>query len=104
LDVFDRFRMTEWQIDMPTIAIAGAVLLAILCIVLIKNRREKFASERAHEVFNASQDLFTKTAGKANYSEYKTAVPGPVDAVQYSDVRNLWRQGKMTAETVQNVL
>lgn len=80
----------------------------VLVVALIgyarRRKREGFASPHAQEVFQASKELFGQTAGAATFSDYKTAVPGPVDAVQYSDVRGLWRRGALTAETVQAAL
>ncbi len=65
--------------------------------------REKFASQRAHEVYNKSQDLFSRAPDGTTYSVYKSVVPG-ADPVLYTDVRKLWAKGALTPETVQATL
>jgi hypothetical protein len=83
---------------------AVLVVVAIVVIGYVKRRREGFASQRAQEVFQASNELFGRTTGGATFSDYKTAVPGPVDAVQYSDIKGLWKRGSLTPDTVQAAL
>lgn len=80
-----------------------AVILAYCAATGICAGREKFASRRAHEVYQASSALFGKTGGAATYSDFKSA-DRAADPVLYTDVRNLWRKGALTPETVQTVL
>jgi|SRR3990172_3747372 hypothetical protein len=91
------------------LALVVVLLLAAIagfCIFFGKGAlcgREKFASPRAHEVYNKSQDLFSRAPDGATYSVYKSVVPG-ADPVLYTDVRKLWTKGALSPETVQSAL
>lgn len=88
-------------------AIYAAVIVVLVLILICAVRgggfgRERFASERAREVTRKAQELFTRN-GDVSYSNYKAAVPG-ADPVQFSDVRGLWKGGRLTPEAVDRVL
>lgn len=87
-----------------TFALAVTLLLLYAVVRWYRDRRDHFASQRAQEVYEKSRELFDRTGGRASYSEFKTVVPAPVDAVQYSDIRHIWRGGRMSAEAVERVL
>ena len=66
-------------------------------------RRERFASARAHEVAARAQELFS-TNDNLTYSEFKAALPG-VEPVLYTDVRKIWKRDRnLTPDAVQSVL
>ena len=93
-------------IDAVTVALV--VILAILIIYylsswLSRGTRDRFASQRAQEVYRGSQEVFKQSGGNATYSEYKSAVPN-TDPVVYNDTRALWKKGNLSAEAVQNML
>lgn len=81
------------------------VLVLVYCAASWHSRRGRdgFVSPRAHEVYRVTQDLFTRTNGAATYSEYKSALDG-ADPVLYSDVRHLWRAGRLTPAGVASAL
>lgn len=88
----------------PLVVAAGILLIALLlCQAARLGGREGFAGQKAHEVYSKARDLFDSTKGGATYSEYKTRVPG-ADPVVFSDVRNLWRDGRLSPDSVQRAL
>lgn len=92
----------------PRINIIFITLFAIVVIYLFarqrtRRHRDKFASHRAQEIYQSSRDLFDRTSGMATYSEYKTAL-SDVDPVLYTDVRRLWKEGRLTPEGVNSVM
>ena len=87
------------------ILIAVTIIL-ILCIARLFGafcKHEKFASKQAHVIHDSARQIFEANGGDATYSQYKNTVPG-ADPVQYSDVRGLFRAGKMTPTAVENVM
>jgi hypothetical protein len=95
--------------DNPPSAVSIAVVVLIAIVVIyyftkwLGGTRDGFVSRRAQEVYQASQELFSRTGGNASFSEFKTAAPG-AEAVLYTDARSLWKQGKLTPEAVEKVL
>ena len=87
-------------------------LVAAIVIILIGSvlglfrqnyaRKSTFVSKEAREVTTEAREVFSK-GGHASYSAYRARVP-QADPVQYSDVRQLWYAGQLTAENVQRVL
>ncbi|MDA4133274.1 MAG: hypothetical protein OK454_09160 [Thaumarchaeota archaeon] len=89
-----------------TLQLAGLIALVIVIVAYVVRQKcikDKFVSERAQQVFNDAKPLFEKTQGKPQYSAYKTQVLG-ADPVQYSDLKNLWKNGKFTPENVETSL
>lgn len=90
---------------------AAAIAVVVVLIIVVayfatkwfRRTKDKFASQRAHEVYDKSKTVFEKTKGKATFSEYKTAVP-EAEVVLYTDARNLWKKGELSPERVQEVL
>jgi hypothetical protein len=94
------------QVDATTVALV--VILAIIVVYYVtgflgRGAREKFASKKAHEVYRESQELFMHAGSGASFTAYKTAVPD-ADAVLYTDARKLWIDGRLSPESVQQVL
>lgn len=92
------------------ITVALVTIIAVIVIyylvglgVDVVRRREGFVSPQAFEVAAQSRELFSKSDGKATYSEYKTSVAA-ADPVQYDAVKGLWKSGKLTPKEVQKVL
>lgn len=88
--------------------VAVVVLLAVVIIYyftrwLARGRRDGFASRRAQEVYQATRELFDRTGGAATYSEYKTSLQD-ADPVLYTDVRRLWKEGRLSPEEVAKVI
>jgi len=75
--------------------LAGAFLIG-----RAKSAHEGF---EAGAVSDAARELFASTNGKATYTEYKAAVPA-ADPVVYTDVKQLWAQGRLSPETVRQAL
>lgn len=93
-------------VDAVTVALVVVLAVVIICYLargLCARRREGFASQRAQEVYRTSASLFEKTRGGATYSDFKSSERA-ADPVLYTDVRNLWRDGRLTPETVESVL
>jgi hypothetical protein len=95
----------------PISAVTVAVIVIIAIVVIyylsqwLSHRpRDTFVSQKAQEVYRGSRELFDRTGGNATYSEYKTTAAPGTDAVAYSDIRSLWKQGTLTPEAVQRVL
>lgn len=94
-----------------SVQVAILVLVAALLIYYIARflggclggSRERFASKRAQEIHDRAREVFSEGGDDAPYSDYKKKVPG-ADPVQYSDVRRLFKEGKMTPHTVESVL
>ena len=84
-------------------ALGIVVMLAILIIGGAVTQKENFVSAKAHEVFSQAKPLLEAKAGKPSFSEYKMNVPG-ADAVQYDDVKKLWKKGEFTPEKIDGVL
>jgi hypothetical protein len=86
----------------------AVVVLAVLALLIHYGcggapHREGFASQRAHTVYQTARDLFTRTKGAATYTEYKAA-DRAADPVVYTDVRRLWREGRLTPDAVEGAL
>lgn len=98
--------------NMPASPIQFALLVIIVIFIILfvcrllrsfRQKHEGFVSKRAQEVHDRAQEVFSEGGGDANYSSYKNKVPG-ADPVQYSDVRKLYRKGKMTPQAVERVM
>jgi hypothetical protein len=94
---------------MSAITVTIVVIIAIILIYylsrwLSRGSRDTFVSQRAQEVYQGSRELFDRTGGNATFSEYKTTAAPGSDAVAYSDIRALWKQGALTPEAVQGAL
>ena len=94
----------------PVSAVTVAVVVLIVVVIIYyftgwlgHTARETFVSQKAREVFSRSRDLFERTRGAATFSEYKASVPEG-DAVVYTDIRDLWKHGKLSPESTQSVL
>jgi hypothetical protein len=89
------------------VSAAVALLLTVAVIYCLRplagRRRDGFASRRAQEVYRTTRELFDRTGGNATYSEYKATL-NDADPVLYTDVRRLWRSGRLTPEEVENVI
>jgi hypothetical protein len=92
------------------VTVAVVVLLAVVIIYYLARwlggslrLKDNFVTPRAQEVYDSSRALFDRTHGGATYSQYKTTVP-QTDPVTYTDVRNLWKKGELTPESVQTVI
>ncbi len=89
----------------PCRALLTAVLVVLVVMMICRFNlgcSERFASKRARQITDTASELFTRT-GSDSYSAYKKAVPG-ADPVQFSDVRGLWLNGKLTPQNVDGVL
>jgi hypothetical protein len=86
--------------------IAIVILLSVLVIFAFSRAsgRDRFVSQQAQEVYKTSRDLFDKTGGNASYSEYKTVLEKNADPVVYTDTRKLWKEGRLSPESVQKVI
>lgn len=90
---------------------AGAIVIALLAAVIIyciarpmfRKHRDGFSAHRAQEVYQSSRDLFDRTRGAATYSEYKLALD-EADPVLYTDVRRLWKEGRLSPDEVAKVI
>lgn len=92
------------------IKVAILVIVAALLIYYIARSlrclggaRERFASKRAQEIYDRAREVFAEGGDDAPYSNYKKKVPD-ADPVQYSDVRRLFREGKMSPYSVESVI
>ena len=86
--------------------LACAAIYCIACRLSPRRRRHRdsFTSRRAHEVYQTSRTLFDQKGGDATYSEYKTTLGEGADPVLYTDVRRLWREGRLSPEEVEKVI
>jgi hypothetical protein len=100
-------------LEKPSAVSIALVILASILVIFFFARQltgaslEGFAakpSQLAHEVYQSSRALFDKTKGAATYSEYKTTLERGADPVVYTDVRRLWKEGRLSPESVQSVL
>lgn len=89
------------------------MLLAAVVIIIItiafccyraraRHHRDRFDAKRSQEIYNTTRELFDKTNGSATYSDYKTVVHD-VDPVVYTDLRSLWKNGKLSADEVKKL-
>lgn len=91
------------QISTATMVVAAIALIAAAVMLRKRRGRERFASQRAHEVYRGTRDMFDKSQGSTTYSEFKTRIPG-ADPVLYTDTRKLWKSGRLTPDDVEKVL
>ena len=96
----------------PVSAIQVAILVIVAALLIfyiarflgcVGGGRESFASKRAHEIHDRAREVFKEGGDNAPYSDYKKKVPG-ADPVQYSDVRQLFKEGKMSPYSVESVM
>lgn len=85
------------------IALLAAVIIYYIARRIFRHRRDGFSAHRAQEVYQSSRDLFDRTRGAATYSEYKLALD-EADPVLYTDVRRLWKEGRLSPEEVAKVI
>jgi len=88
---------------MAAVLLLALVAVCYLAAWLVRGRRDGFATRRAQEVYQTSRELFDRTSGAATYSEYKTTLSG-ADPVLYTDVRRLWKEGRLSPEEVGKVI
>jgi hypothetical protein len=70
-------------------------------------RRENFTPQQVQAVHTTAQELFGAKGGGLTYSEYKTGAAErgqKVDPVLYTDVRDLWKAGRLTPGEVGKVM
>jgi hypothetical protein len=94
--------MSAIKVALMVILVAVLIVYMVRWLGLDAAARERFASAKAHAVYNQSKDLFARN-GRATYSEYKATIDG-ADPVLYTDVRNHWKKGTLTPESVQGAL
>lgn len=88
----------------------AVVVVAILVAAVILARgpkREKFTSQQAQAVHSTAQELFGARGGDLTYSEYKTSAAErgqKVDPVLFTDLRKLWKDGRLTPGEVHRVM
>lgn len=96
----------------PACPASVAILLVVVAVIYLfacwfagrgwrRQQRDRFTSLRAQEVCQSTRALFDQTAGAATYLEYKTALGDIADPVLYTDVRRLWREGRLNPEEVE---
>ena len=84
------------------LALLGICIALIAALVYTRGTRERFTSQRAHDVYARARKLFDENPG-APFTAYNASIPG-ANAVQYSDVRNLYLNGAMTPQSVERAL
>ncbi len=85
------------------IILAVIILLCAIAYILWSFKgSEKFVSQRAKELYSA-KTAFDSTGGNITFSDLKSSVKD-LDAVEYTDIRNLWKTSKFTPEHIQTVL
>ena len=92
------------------VQVAILVIVAALLIYYISRflgclggSRERFASKRAQEIHDRAREVFAEGGDDAPYSDYKKKVPG-ADPVQYTDVRRLFLEGRLSPRSVLGVM
>lgn len=82
--------------------LAGLMIAIIYCLVwYFRRKNESFVSRRARTIHTQARKVFQ--GGDASYSDYKRSVLG-ADPVQYTDLRSLYRAGRLTPASVQNIM
>ena len=92
-------------IEVALVVLIAIVLIYYLCRFVVSMRpghRDRFVSSQARVVAARAREVFADGGG-SQYTKYRAGVPD-ADPVQYSDVRRLWREGRLTPENVQDVL
>jgi hypothetical protein len=79
------------------------VLIAILWKKYLYPNSDKFVSIEAQKIYTAAKEIFDDEGENATYTNYKKLVPR-ADPVQYSDIRDLYRTGKLTPITTAGVI
>lgn len=110
-EVVECSRCNEPEARFSAITVAIIVILATILVYylvclgssIVRKVREGFISPQAYEVCAQSRDMFTKSNGNATYSEYKSVMAG-ADPVQYTEIKELWKKGKLVPSEVQKVL
>lgn len=110
-EIVDCPRCGEPAAQFSAITVAIVVVLAVILVyylvslgvAVVRRAREGFVTPQAYEVTAKSRELFEKSQGNASYSDYKTSIVGS-DPVVYTDVKALWKDGKLTPSNVQEVL
>jgi len=93
----------SWVINIIFIVLFAIAVIYLFACQRTHRHRDKFSSHRAQEIYQSSRDLFDRTSGLATYSEYKTAL-SDVDPVLYTDVKRLWKEGRLTPEGVDSIM
>lgn len=87
----------------PVLAATIVALLVVLVWLCRAPPKDGFVSARAREVHGAASAAFRERGPDISFTDYRDRVPG-ADAVQYEDMRNLFRAGRLTPEAVQRVM
>jgi hypothetical protein len=67
--------------------------------------KSNFVSERAKNISKVADEVFNEHGDKTTYSQFKRKLNGDtIDAVEYNDVRKLWRGGDLSPDAVDSVL
>ena len=108
----NRLNQTCSEIVEPVSAVQVALLVIVAAILIyyvtyflgyLGRRQERFASKKAREIHDRAREVFEEGGGDARYSDYKNRVPG-ADPVQYSDIRRLFKSGKMSPYSIEDVM
>jgi len=87
-----------------TLLILFAVILVVYLYSNTTKNNEKFTayiSPKARHIYRKSRDLFDTR--DVSYTEYKKVITQS-DPVLYSDIRQLWKSGKLNPVNVQRVI
>jgi len=92
-------------------ALAAVAVVAVILIALAARarwpRREGFTAQQARAVHSTAQELFGARGGGLTYSEYKTSAAERgqrADPVLFTDLRQLWQEGRLTPGEVLRVM
>ncbi len=92
------------------LAVVAVAVLVVIVLFARGPRREKFTPQQAQAAqaaHSTAQELFATHGGGLTYSEYKTnaAERGQsVDPVLFTDLRKLWKDGRLTPGEVLRVM
>ncbi len=84
-------------------------LIILLCayMVYLIGGKSNFVSERAKNIASESAKVFDAYGDDTTFSKFKHKLSGAgeyTDAVEYNDIRKLWKDGSLTPDNVDSVL
>jgi hypothetical protein len=78
------------------------VLIAIIILYIVYNdKKEHFASQRAEDLYQASDSYFKNTENPS-YTNFSNK--NKIDFVEYHDIKDLWKKGQLNPDSIDNII
>ena len=102
MDNNEKIQQSLNKLNMWTV---GIVVLLIIFIVYLKHVMTEHFQSRREKAEIIQKEMYPKFyKGDASYKDYKKVAGSGVDAVEYHDVKNAYKNNKFNIETLEKIV